>query len=170
MYAELPVGIADPRERLASIRTRMDGLKASKQALAADVLTSLAGFQPPALMAMSARTASHAPNPVNTVATNVPGPQYPLFVLGRRMLDNYPFVPLASTMRLGTSVFSYDGYVRFGTTGDYETMPDIQVFADGLDRGIRELIEAAANGPAKAKSAGKGKSSSKKKSARKTKA
>ena len=167
MYAELPVGIADPYERLASIRTQMDGLKASKQALAADVLTSLAGFQPPALMAMSARTASHAPNPVNTVATNVPGPQYPLFVLGRKMLDNYPFVPLASTMRLGTSVFSYDGYVRFGTTGDYETMPDIQVFANGLDQGIRELIEAAANGPPKAQPARKEKSSGKKKSAKK---
>lgn len=153
MYAELPVGIADPQERLASIRAQMDGLKASKQALAADVLTSLAGFQPPALMAMSARTASHAPNPVNTVATNVPGPQHPLYVLGRRMLDNYPYVPLASTMRLGTSVFSYDGHVRFGVTGDYESMPDIQVFADGLAHGIRELTEAAAAAPASAKTA-----------------
>ena len=143
MYAELPVGIADPKERLVSVRTQMDGLKASKQALAADVLTSLAGFQPPALMAMSARQASHTPNPVNTVATNVPGPQHPLFILGRKMLDNYPYVPLASTMRLGTSVFSYDGYLRFGTTGDYETTPDIDVFARGLAEGAGELLFAA---------------------------
>ncbi|MGH7156449.1 MAG: WS/DGAT domain-containing protein, partial [Acetobacteraceae bacterium] len=114
----------------------------SKQALAADVLTSLAGFQPPALMAMSARQASHAPSPVNTVATNVPGPRHPLFILGRKMLDNYPYVPLASTMRVGTTVFSYDGYARFGVTGDYESMPDIQLFADGLNDGIRELTEA----------------------------
>ncbi|MCB1385848.1 MAG: DUF1298 domain-containing protein, partial [Nitratireductor sp.] len=159
------VGIADPRERLASIRTQMDGLKASKQALAADVLASLAGFQPPALMAMSARTASHAPNPVNTVATNVPGPQHPLYVLGCRMLDNYPYVPLASTMRLGTSVFSYDGYARFGVTGDYESMPDIQVFADGLDRSIGELIATAASAgknPVLAKKPAGGKKSGKK--------
>ena len=152
MYAELPVGIADPKERLANVRAQMDGLKASKQALAADVLASLAGFQPPALMAMSARQASHAPNPVNTVATNVPGPQHPLFLLGRKMLDNYPYVPLASTMRLGTSVFSYGGYARFGVSGDYESMPDINVFADGLKEGIHELIEAAAAEPTRTKS------------------
>jgi len=152
MYAELPVGIADPKERLANVRAQMDGLKASKQALAADVLASLAGFQPPALMAMSARQASHVPNPVNTVTTNVPGPQRPLFLLGRKMLDNYPYVPLASTMRLGTSVFSYDGYARFGVSGDYESMPDINVFADGLKEGIRELIEAAAAEPTRTKS------------------
>jgi WS/DGAT/MGAT family acyltransferase len=144
MYAELPVGIADPRERLTAIRTQMDGLKASKQALAADVLTSLAGFQPPALAAMGARQASHAPNPVNTVATNVPGPQHPLYLLGRKMLDNYPFVPLASTMRIGTSVFSYDGYARFGVSGDYESMPDLDLFAAALGEGLRELIAAAA--------------------------
>jgi diacylglycerol O-acyltransferase len=144
MYAELPIGISDPKERLAAIRAQMDGLKASKQALAADVLTSLAGFQPPAIQAAGARQASHQPNPVNTVATNVPGPRHSLYLLGRKMLDNYPFVPLASTMRLGTSVFSYDGYARFGVSGDYESTPDIQVFADGLTEGARELIAAAA--------------------------
>lgn len=169
MYAELPVGIADPTERLASIRTQMDGLKASKQALAADVLTSLAGFQPPALMAMGARQASHAPNPVNTVATNVPGPQHPLYALGRKMLDNYPYVPLASTMRLGTSVFSYDGYARFGVTGDYETMPDIEVFAGGLDEGVRELIAAAAAAPPKTASPAKARGAGARKPVGKTK-
>ncbi len=153
MYAELPVGIADPAERLASVRAQMDGLKASKQALAADVLASLAGFQPPALMAASARQASHSPNVVNTVTTNVPGPQHPLYVLGREMLDNYPYVPLANTMRLGTSVFSYNGYARFGVTGDHESMPDIEVFARGLAEGLRELLTAAAEHGKEAKSA-----------------
>lgn len=151
MYAELPVGIADPRERLAAIRTQMDGLKASKQALAADVLTSLAGFQPPALAAAGARQASHTPNPVNTVATNVPGPQHPLYLLGRKMLDNYPYVPLASTMRIGTSVFSYDGFARFGVSGDHESMPDLDLFAAALGEGLRELIAAAATEPAPVK-------------------
>lgn len=166
MYAELPIGITDAEERLASIRAQMDGLKASKQALAADVLTSLAGFQPPALMAAGARQASHTPNPVNTVATNVPGPQHPLFLLGRKMLDNYPYVPLASTMRIGTSAFSYDGCVRFGVSGDYESMPDIDVFAAGLDEGTRELIAAAAAGPTRTQPASKGKPTVRKKSAK----
>lgn len=143
MYAELPVGIADPAPRLAAIRTQLDGLKTSQQALAADVLTSLAGFQPPALMAQGARQASQAPNPTNTLATNVPGPQHPLYVLGRKMLDNYPYVTLASTMRIGTTVFSYDGYLRFGVTGDYETVPDLDVFVDGLADGVRELLTIA---------------------------
>lgn len=143
MYAELPVGIEGPVERLTAIRTQLDGLKASKQALAADVLTSLAGFQPPALMAQGARQASQAPNPVNTIATNVPGPQHPLYILGRKMLENYPYVPLASTMRLGTTVFSYDGYLRFGVTGDYETTPDIDVFVAALTDAVEELVAAS---------------------------
>jgi len=143
MCAELPVGIVDPKERLTSVRTQMDGLKASKQALAGDMLASLAGFQLPSLIAMNARLASHMPNPVNTVTTNVPGPQHAVYVLGRKMLDYYPYVSLGSTMRLATSVFSYDGYVRFGVTGDYETTPDIDVFARALAEGASELSLAA---------------------------
>ena len=143
MYAELPVGVADPVERLAAIRAQMDGLKASKQALAGDVLASLTGFQPPALLAMGARAASHATSPVNTVTTNVPGPQFPLYVLGRKMLEDYPYITLANTVRLATTVFSYDGVLRFGVTGDYESTPDIEVFTRGLDSGLGELLAAS---------------------------
>jgi diacylglycerol O-acyltransferase len=143
MYAELPVGVADPVERLAAIRAQMDGLKASKQALAGDVLASLTGFQPPALLAMGARAATHASSPVNTVTTNVPGPQFPLYVLGRKMLDDYPYITLASTVRLATTVFSYDGVLRFGVTGDYESTPDIETFARGLSSGLDELVAAS---------------------------
>lgn len=149
MFAELPVGVEDPVERLSQIREQLDGLKESQQALAADVLTSLAGFQPPALMAQSARMSAQAPNPVNTIVTNVPGPQHPLYILGRRMLDNYPFIPLASTTRIGTTVFSYDGRLRFGVSADYDSVPDLGVLVQGIDVGIRELIQAAQAAPPK---------------------
>lgn len=144
MYAELPVGIQDPAERLAAVSAQLNELKGSHQALAAEVLSSLAGFQPPALMAQAARHSTSGPNPVNTVATNVPGPQHPLYVLGRRMLDNYPYLPLASTMRIGTSIFSYDGFLRYGISADLDSVPDVGVLADGMAEGMSELVKAAA--------------------------
>jgi len=162
MYAELPVGVADPKERLASVRAQMDGLKASKQALAGDVLASLAGFQPPALLALGARLASHNTSPVNTVTTNVPGPQYPLYAVGREMLADYPYITLASNIRIATTVFSYNGVLRFGVTGDYESTPDLDVFRHALGEALAELVDgsqppaarqeepASAKGPRKA--------------------
>ena len=144
MYAELPVGEADAHQRLDQIRMQLDGLKASKQALAGDVLASLAGFQPPMLAAMGARVASHAVSPVNTVTTNVPGPQRPLYALGRLMLDNWPYISLAGTVRIATTVFSYNGTLRIGVTGDWDTTSDLQVFVDALNDGFAEL-KAIAN-------------------------
>jgi diacylglycerol O-acyltransferase / wax synthase len=91
MFAALPVGIAEPVQRLDSIRTQMQGLKDSGEAVAGEVLTSLAGFAPPLLLALAERVAKRVPQRnVNTVATNVPGPQSPLYALGRRMLEAFP--------------------------------------------------------------------------------
>src|SRR5439155_8761880 len=121
MFAQLPVGIADPVERLTSIRGQMDGLKESKQAVAGEVLTSLTGFAPPMLLAVGTRVASRASQRnVNTVTTNVPGPQFPLYAVGRQMLEAFPFVPLGGQMRIGIAIFSYNGMINFGVTGDYE--------------------------------------------------
>ena len=98
MFAELPVGIEDPLERLASIRAQMEGLKESKQAVAGEVLTSLSGFAPPMLLALGDRVATRVPQRnVNTVTTNVPGPQCPLYAAGRRMLEAFPYVPLGGS-------------------------------------------------------------------------
>src|SRR5437762_9569815 len=95
MFAELPVGIADPAARLDSLRAQMDGLKQSKQAVAGDVLTSLSGFAPPMLLALGARLAARSPSlGLQTGVTNVPGPQQPLHTLGRRLLESYPYVPV----------------------------------------------------------------------------
>jgi diacylglycerol O-acyltransferase len=144
MFAELPVGIADPVERLHSVSAQLSDLKESRQAVAGEALTSLTGFAPPALLALGARIATKAAQRnVNTVTTNVPGPQLPLYVLGRRMLYAYPYVPLAGQIRIGIAIFSYDGHVTFGVTGDYDTAVDIDVLCTGIEDGMAELLARA---------------------------
>ena len=144
MFAELPVGIADPAERLAAIRAQMDGLKESKQAVAGEVLTSLSGFAPALLLAVGTRVAFRIPQRnVNTVTTNVPGPQIPLYAVGRQMLEAFPFVPIAAHIRVGVAIFSYNGMVNFGVTGDYDTAPDIGVLCRGVEDGMSELLKLA---------------------------
>jgi len=142
MFAELPVGVADPVERLSAIRTQMDDLKESKQAVAAETLTSLSGFAPSMLLALGARVFARVEQHlVQTVTTNVPGPQSALYAAGRRMLTARPYVPLAGSVRIGVAIFSYAGQMTFGITGDYESAPDIDVLAEGIEAGMRELLE-----------------------------
>jgi len=142
MIAELPVGIADPVERLAAIRSQMDGLKESKQAVAGEVLTSLAGFAPATLLALGARVARGIPQRnVNTVTTNVPGPQIQLYAAGRPMLEAFPFVPIAGAVRVGVAIFSYNGMLNYGVTGDYDSAPDIGVLCRGIEDGMSELLK-----------------------------
>jgi WS/DGAT/MGAT family acyltransferase len=144
MFAELPVAIADPLERLDAVHAQMEDLKRSRQAVGAEVLTSMAGFAPAMLFAVGARVATRMPQRnVNTVTTNVPGPQHPLYLAGRRLLEVFPFVPLASSVRIGVAIYSYDGGLGFGVTGDYDTAPDIDVLAGGIERGMGELVELA---------------------------
>jgi diacylglycerol O-acyltransferase / wax synthase len=142
MFAELPVSLADPVERLQAVSAQLANLKESRQAVAGEVLTSLSGFAPPALLALGARIATKtAQRNVNTVTTNVPGPQIPLYVLGRRMRAAYPYVPLAGQVRVGVAIFSYDGQVTFGITGDYDHAPDIDVLARGIEEEMETLVE-----------------------------
>jgi hypothetical protein len=141
MFAELPVGVSDPAERLARVRAQMDGLKQSKQAVAGDVLTSLSGFAPPLLLAMGARLAARAPSlGVQTGVTNVPGPQAPLHTLGRRLLESFPFVPVIGTVRISIAIFSYDGGLYFGVTGDYDSSNDIDVLTRGIEVAMAQLL------------------------------
>src|SRR5436305_1993081 len=144
MYAELPIGIEDPIERLESVRMQMDGLKRSQQAVAGEVLVSLSGFAPAVLLALGTRLALRFPQrSLNTVTTNVPGPQRPLYLTGRRMLEAVPFVPLAGQVRIGVAIFSYDGSLKFGVTGDYDTASDIGVLCEGIETGMDELMASA---------------------------
>jgi len=144
IFADLPVGIADPVERLASVTEQMEHLKQSHEAVAGDVLVGLSGFAPAGLLALALRTATRVPQRnVNTVTTNVPGPQRPLYAAGRRLLECFPYVPLAGHVRVGIAIFSYDGALSFGVTGDYDAAPDIGILCQGIERSMAELAAAA---------------------------
>jgi diacylglycerol O-acyltransferase / wax synthase len=142
MFAELPVDIEDPVLRLHAITEQMRDLKESRQAMAGEALTSMSGFAPPMLLALGMRLATRAgQRNVNTVTTNVPGPQFPLYAAGRRMIRAFPYVPLGGQMRLGIAIFSYDGEVNFGITGDYDSTADIDVLAGGIEDGMTQMLK-----------------------------
>ena len=145
LLLELPVDLTDPLERLAAVRKRMANLKASHMAEAGEWLASTADLAPPILIGQLSRLAVRAvgrlpQRSVNTVTTNVPGPQFPLFCLGRQMVEYRPFVPIFHGMRAATAILSYDGRIAFGVTGDYDTVPDVAVLANGAVAGIEELL------------------------------
>jgi diacylglycerol O-acyltransferase / wax synthase len=148
MFADLPVGLGDPVARLGVVRAQMDRLKESKQAVAGDVLTSLSGFAPPMLLALGGRVAARSPSlGVQTGVTNVPGPQQPLNTLGRRLLESYPFVPVIGNVRISIAIFSYDGGLYFGVTGDYDSSNDIDILTAGVERAMSELLDAVPSAP-----------------------
>ena len=141
MFAALPVGLADPAARLEAVRAQMDALKRSKQAVAGDVLTSLSGFAPPMLLALGARIAARSPSlGVQTGVTNVPGPQQPLQALGRTMVESFPFVPVIGNVRTSIAIFSYNGGLYFGVTGDWDSSSDIEILTGGIERSMSELL------------------------------
>ncbi|HYS32314.1 MAG TPA: wax ester/triacylglycerol synthase family O-acyltransferase [Streptosporangiaceae bacterium] len=144
LMADLPVHIADPVERLAAIRTELADLKASNEAAAGETLVALGRLTPYPVASLGVRLAYRLPQrEIVTVTTNVPGPGQPLYAMGRRLLEIIPYVPIATTLRTGVSIFSYCGRVTFGLTGDYATTPDISVLARGIEAGIAELLTAA---------------------------
>ena len=128
MWAPLPVGVENPAECLHKISAAMEDLKKSGQAVGAQVLTNLAGFAPPTILSQAARLQARQPF-FNLVVTNVPGPQFPLYLLGRRLQVLYPVVPLAQRQALGIAVMSYDGHLGFGLLADYDALPDLDGIA-----------------------------------------
>lgn len=141
MFADLPMDFGDPVDCLKSVRGEMVNLKKHHQSTAADTLNSISSFAPPALLALGARVfAGIEQHTVQTVTTNVPGPKQTLYVFGRQMLTAYPYVPLAGSVRIGVAIFSYGGFLTFGITGDFETAPDIDVLASGIEEAIAELL------------------------------
>jgi diacylglycerol O-acyltransferase / wax synthase len=143
MWAPLPVGVTDPIHRLLMISRAMDGIKDSGQAVGAQVLTELSGFAPPTIMAQAARLQARQ-RLFNVVVTNVPGPQFPLYVKGRELERLYPMVPLAENTALGIAIMSYNGQLNFGLVADYDALADVETLADSLRSSIAELVEVAA--------------------------
>jgi diacylglycerol O-acyltransferase len=144
MLAELPVESADPVERLAAVREEMTRLKAEHEAEAGVALLALAGYGAFPAVATPVRLAAHLPQrSVVTVTTDVPGPREPLFALGRRLLEIIPYVPIASRLRIGVSIFSYTGRLTFGVTGDYDSARDVWALARGIEDGMADLVRVA---------------------------
>jgi WS/DGAT/MGAT family acyltransferase len=140
VLVNLPVGEPDPMRRLALLRGQMDDLKRSRQAVGAELLTQMLGFAAPTLLALGSRAAFQLPQPlVQTVTTNVPGPRFPLFVLGRRMAEVYPYVPIGDNVRISIAIFSYLDRFSFGITADYSAAPDLDILTKGIRRGLAEL-------------------------------
>jgi diacylglycerol O-acyltransferase len=138
MMAPLPVGVEDPLERLHAVSEAMGDLKSSKQAVGATMLTNLSDFAPPTIVGQAARLQSRQ-RFFNMVVTNVPGPQFPLFLLGRKLLHTFPMVPLARNQAVCFGIMSYDGNVDFGLIGDYDAIPDLDDLAADLEAAITEL-------------------------------
>jgi WS/DGAT/MGAT family acyltransferase len=144
MLPYLPVDLREPRDRLAAVRARMQTLRSAGEPEAGDSLTTLAEFGPFPPVSLGIRLSLHLPQQyVATVTTNVPGPRNTLYALGREVQEILPYVPIASRVRIGVAMFSYRDALSFGITGDYESVPDIAVLADGIAESMAELIEAA---------------------------
>jgi diacylglycerol O-acyltransferase len=142
MFAPLPVWCEDPVERLHLMSREMGDLKSSGQAVGAEILTKLTDFAPGTIASQAARL-QPAQRFFNLVVTNVPGPQFPLYVLGRKMESIFPMVPLARRQALCVGIMSYNGQVNFGLVGDYDAMADLDSFALDLEAATQEVIATA---------------------------
>jgi diacylglycerol O-acyltransferase / wax synthase len=141
IMAPLPIWCEDPAKRLKLIHETMGDLKRSGQAVGAEILTGLADFAPPTIASQAARL-QPAQRFFNLVVTNIPGPQFPLYVLGRKMIALFPMVPLARRQAVCVGIMSYDGQIHFGLIGDFDAMSDLDSLALDLEASITELSEA----------------------------
>jgi diacylglycerol O-acyltransferase / wax synthase len=145
MRGPLPIYIDDPVARLRFVRKSMDGLKESKQAVGAATLTAVNDLAPPTILAQASRL-NFSTRLFNLLVTNIPGPQVPLYVLGRKLEDLFPVAFLPANHALAIAIMSYNGGIDFGLLGDYDALPDIDVIADGIADSLAELLEVARAG------------------------
>ena len=142
MRGPLPVYADDPLERLQIVRASMGHLKESKQALGAEVIAGLTGFAPPTLLAQASRL-NFSTRLFNLIVTNVPGPQFPLYILGREMESIVPIAFLPENHAMAVAIMSYNGKLHFGLLADYDAMKDLERFGGHLEDCLAELLTAA---------------------------
>jgi WS/DGAT/MGAT family acyltransferase len=140
--APLPVYAEDPVERLRIVREEMSKVKQSKQVMGAQAIVGLNDFAPPTVLAQASRL-NFSTRLFNMIVTNVPGPQFPLYVLGRELETVVPVAFLPANHALALAIFSYNGKMSFGLLGDFDAMDDIDLMQQGLVSSLRELVEAA---------------------------
>src|SRR4051795_4058951 len=154
VFVDLPVGLSDPKERLTAIRGQMDEYKRAMSAVDANSIIDMGNYVAPALLALGVRAALSAGQFVcQAVTTTVPGPRFPLYVLGKKMVSAYAYVPIAGGTRCSIGIFSYLKTMTFGINADFDGYPDVDVLSGGIRRGIEELLAVAektgtATGPA----------------------
>jgi hypothetical protein len=142
MRGPLPVYVEDPVARLAVVREAMNGLKDSKQAVGAEVLAGVQSFAPPTVLAQASRI-NFSTRLFNLIVTNVPGPQFPLYLLGRQLQDLFPIAFLPRDHAIAIAIMSYNGGMDFGLLGDYDAMPDLDELGRDLEVALEELLIAA---------------------------
>jgi WS/DGAT/MGAT family acyltransferase len=138
VFCPLPVTEKKPLERLRKVRESMKALKESGTAVSAHALSRMADFAPPTLLAQAARLQA-VTRMFNLVVTNVPGPQFPLHFLGKKMLHCYPQVPLAASQALGIALLSYDGRIGVGLVGDADAAKDLAALVPAMHGALNEL-------------------------------
>jgi WS/DGAT/MGAT family acyltransferase len=141
VFCPLPVTSSDPVERLRKVRESMKAIKESGQAVSAHALSRMADFTPPTLLAQAARLQA-VTRVFNLVVTNVPGPQFPLYLLGKKMLHCWPQVPLAAGQAIGVALLSYDGRVGVGLIGDADLAKDLAALGPVMRAALDELRRA----------------------------
>ncbi|MBS1887068.1 MAG: wax ester/triacylglycerol synthase family O-acyltransferase [Actinobacteria bacterium] len=149
MRGPLPVYIEDPVRRLHTISEEMAGLKQSKQALGAEMISRFNDFAPPTLLAQASRL-NFSTRLFNLLVTNVPGPQVPLYVLGRELEEVFPVAFLPQNHALAVAIMSYNGKIGFSLLADYDSMADVELLADGINAALEELLDAAGEAAAAA--------------------
>jgi len=142
MRGPLPVYIADPLNRLRFVSQAMEGLKESKQALGAEVIAGAQNFAPPTILAQASRL-NFSTRLFNLIVTNVPGPQFPLYVLGRKMVQAFPVAFLPENHALAIAIMSYNGQMNFGLLGDFDALPDIDSIGDHIAEELANFVSLA---------------------------
>lgn len=142
MRGPLPVYLEDPARRLRVVSEQMEGLKRSKQALGAEVIARFNDFAPPTLLAQASRL-NFSTRLFNLIVTNVPGPQIPLYLLGRELQEVFPVAFLPQNHALAVAIMSYNDHVCFGLLADYDSMADVDIIASGISESLAELEQAA---------------------------
>jgi hypothetical protein len=148
---KLPIGESEPTAQLREIHRVTAALKKSQQALGVDMIMKAANWAPSGLVSLGAQASS---GPINSIVTNVPGPQFPLYMQGSRLLEMYPQVPLLANMGLGIALFSYDGRLCWGFNADRDLVPDLSVFRTAVEAAFERLCglaDVGTHGPGKSK-------------------
>jgi diacylglycerol O-acyltransferase / wax synthase len=142
MFVTLPVDARPAVERLAAISAQTRDLKERQQAIGAEMIMSVTDYIAPTLMSLAARVVHRQPF-FNLIVTNVPGPQFPLYMMGARLLEAFPIVPLTRNLTVVVGILSYDGTLHFGLWADRDAFADLEVLAGGIDDAFSELVKIA---------------------------